>query len=185
MDWGAIAAIGTLLSAAVIAVSATFALRQVNQLQRATQLDGTMRVFAQFSDPEFIAARNFVLHELPQRLKDPAFVAELKNYTQVDIGKHPEYRVLLFLQLVGSLVSDGLISGPSVYQFAQYSIVKTWEILEPVVQIQRKATANPYMWGGADVLYENTKRWLIQDASRRGVLNPATGARWTPDQLRP
>jgi len=109
----------------------------------------------------------------------------LKNYTQVDIGKHPEYRVLLFLQLVGSLVSDGLISGPSVYQFAQYSIVKTWEILEPVVQIQRKATANPYMWGGADVLYENTKRWLIQDASRRGVLNPATGARWTPDQLRP
>lgn len=184
MDWAAVAAIGSIFSAVVIAVSALFALRQVRQLQRATQLDGTMRVFAQFSDPEFIAARNFVLHELPQRLKDPAFVAEAKNYSQVDLAKHPEYRVLLFLQIVGSLVNDGLVSGPSVYRFAQYSIIKSWEILEPVVTMQRKATANPYMWGGADVLYEGAKRWLIRDAATRDILNPSTGQPWSPEQLR-
>jgi hypothetical protein len=184
MEWGAIAAIGSLLSAVVIAISAIFALRQVNQLQRATQLDGTMRVFAEFSDPEFIAARNFVLHELPHKLKDPAFVAELKSYTQVSLAKHPEYRVLLFLQIVGSLVQNRLVSGPSVYQFAQYSIIKSWEILEPVVKIQRVATANPYMWGGADFLYESAKSWLERDARARGVLNPATGQPWMPDQLR-
>jgi hypothetical protein len=184
MNWAAVAAIGRILSAAVIAVSALFALRQVRQLQRATQLDGTMRVFAQFSDPEFIAARNFVLHELPKQLKDPAFVAEVKKYSQVDLAKHPEYRVLLFLQLVGSLVGEGLVNGPSVYRFAQYSIVKTWEILEPVVQMQRAATGNPYMWGGADSLYENARRWLVQDAATRNVLNPATGQPWNPDQLR-
>ncbi|MBV8171152.1 MAG: hypothetical protein JO219_04380 [Candidatus Eremiobacteraeota bacterium] len=88
MDWSAVAAVGSILSALVIAVSATFALRQVNQLQRATQLDGTMRVFAQFSDPDFIAARNFVFHDLKDKLKDPEFVAELKNYTQVDLRRH-------------------------------------------------------------------------------------------------
>ncbi|MBV8530697.1 MAG: hypothetical protein JO104_05220, partial [Candidatus Eremiobacteraeota bacterium] len=89
IDWSAVAAIGSILSAAVIAVSAILALRQVRQLQRATQLDGTMRVFAQFSDPEFIAARKFVFHELPNKLKDPAFVAEVKNYTHVDLANHP------------------------------------------------------------------------------------------------
>ncbi|MBV8223266.1 MAG: hypothetical protein JO293_07880 [Candidatus Eremiobacteraeota bacterium] len=184
IDWSAVAAIGSILSAAVIAVSAILALRQVRQLQRATQLDGTMRVFAQFSDPEFIAARKFVFHELPNKLKDPAFVAEVKNYTHVDLADHPEYRVLLFLQIVGSLVNDGLVSGPNVYRFAQYSIIKSWEILEPVVRMQRIATGNPYMWGGADFLYENAKRWLAQDAARRNVVNPATGAPWSPDQLR-
>jgi len=183
MEWGAIAAVGSVLSAVVIAVSAALALRQVNQLQRATQLDGTLRVFAQFSDPEFIAARNFVFHELPHKLKNRAFVAELKNYTQVDLAAHPEYRVLLFLQLVGSLVRDRLVSGPSVYQFAQYSILKSWELLEPVVKMQREATQNPYMWGGADFLYESAKRWCEQDAQRRGVRNPVTGQPWAPDQL--
>lgn len=184
MEWGALAAIGSLLSALVIAVSAIFALRQVNQLQRATQLDGTMRIFAQFSDPEFIAARNFVLHELPHKLKDPEFVAELKSYTQVDLKKHPEYRVLFFLQLVGSLVENRLVDGPGVFTFAQYSIVRSWEVLERVVQIQRAATANPYMWGTADSLYGSAKRWLERDARKRGVRNPATGEPWSPDQLR-
>ena len=184
MNWTAIAAIGSLLSAAIIGISAVLALRHVKQLQRATQLDGTLRVFAQFSDPEFVAARNFVLHEIPAKMKDPRFVAEMKNYTQVDLARHPEYRVLLFLQLVGSLVKNELISGPGIFQFAQYSIIKSWEVLEPVVKLQRAATANPYMWGGADYLYESAKQWCENDARRRGLLNPATGKPWAPDQLR-
>jgi hypothetical protein len=52
MNWESLAALGTILSAVIIAVSAAFALRQVNQLRRATQLDGTMRIFAQFTLPE-------------------------------------------------------------------------------------------------------------------------------------
>jgi hypothetical protein len=155
MSWEAVAALGTLLSAIIIAVSATCALRQVNQLCRATQLDGTMRVFAEFTDPGLIAARNFVLSELNQRLKDPEFVQELKNYGKVDIAKHPEYRLLLFLQLVGSLVKNRLVDGPGIYEFAQYSIVRSWDYLEPVVRMQREATNNPYMWGGVDFLCES------------------------------
>jgi hypothetical protein len=184
MNWAAIAATASLLSVAVIAVSAMFALRQVNQLRRAAQLDGTMRIFAQFSDPEFIHARNFVLSELPKKLEDPRFVEELRHYTSVDLGRHPEYRVMLFLQLVGSLVKNRLVDGPGIFEFAQYSIIRSWDVVERVVQIQREATANPYMWGGADFLAESAKRWLEDDARRRRVLNPATGEPWNPDQLR-
>ncbi|MBV8669107.1 MAG: hypothetical protein JOZ28_07835 [Candidatus Eremiobacteraeota bacterium] len=183
MNWESLAAIGTLLSALVIAVSATFALRQVNQLRRATQLDGTMRIFAQFSDPSFIHARNFVLSDLQDRMEDPGFVDEMRNYAKVDIAKHPEYRLLLFLQLVGSLIKNRLVDGPGVYEFAQYSIVKSWEVLEPVVRMQRESTNNPYMWGGADFLYESARRWLEKDARKRGVVSPRTGEPFSVDQF--
>jgi len=183
MNWESLAAVGTLLSALVIAVSATFALRQFNQLRRATQLDGTMRIFAQFTDPSFISARNFVLSDLQERMKDPTFIAEMRNYAKVDVDKHPEYRMLLFLQLVGSLVKNRLVDGPGIYEFAQYSIVKSWEVLEPVVRLQRESTNNPYMWGGADFLYENAKRWLQQDARTRGMLSPRSGEPFNVEQF--
>jgi len=179
MSWEALAAVGTLLSALIIAVSATFALRQVNQLRRATQLDGTMRVFADFTDPGLIAARNFVLSE---KLKDPAFVRELKNYAKVDIANHPKYRLLLFLQLVGSLVKNRLVDGPGIYEFAQYTIVRSWNVLEPVARMQREATNNPHMWGGIDFLCENAQRWLDQDSRRRDVRSPRTGEPFRVEQ---
>src|SRR5262252_5449991 len=132
MNWEALSAIASILTVMVFAVSAFFALRHVTQLQRAAQLDGTMRIFTQFSDPNFIAARSFVLSELTEKLKDPDFARELRSYRNVDTSKHPEYRVLLFLQLVGSLIKNRLVDGPGIYEFAQYSIIKSWEVLEPV-----------------------------------------------------
>jgi hypothetical protein len=175
MSWEALAAIGSLASTVVIAISAIFALRQVDQLRRAAQLDGTMRVFAQFSDPDFIAARNFVLGELDERLKDPQYADELKTYTNVDLTRHPEYRVLMFLQLVGGLVKNNLISGPPIYEFAQYSIIKSWEHLRPIVEMQQSSMNNPYMWGTAHSLYAGAKQWIEEDARKRGIAAPQTG----------
>src|ERR1700737_2141143 len=175
MNWEALIATGSILSAIVIAASAALALRQVNQLRRATQLDGTMRIFAQFTDPAFIEARNFVLADLEGKLKDPVFVQELQRYASVDLSRHPEYRVLMFLQLVGALVKNHLIDGPGVYEFAQYSIVKSWEHLREVVRLQRRGTDNPYMWETAEYLYENARQWVEKDAKVRGLLRPTTG----------
>jgi len=184
MNWEALAAIGSILSAVVIAVSAVNALHQVNQLRRAAQLDGSMRIFAEFISQEFITARNFVLSQIPQKLQDPAFVDELRSYRYVDLEQHPEYRVLYFLQLVGTLVEQQLVDGPGVFQFAQYSIIKSWEALEPIVRIQRESTNNPFMWRGADFLYENAKAWLERKGQQQGFTDAATGKPFKVDQLR-
>ncbi len=184
MSWDAIAAVASLITALVIAASAVAAVRQVNQLSRAAQLDGTMRIFAHFIDPEFVKARNFVFCELKDKLSDPSFTDELRFYKKVDLVRHPEYRVLLFLQFVGTLVKNGLVDGPGVYEFAQYSIVKSWEVLEPVVRLQRESLKNPYMWGGADFLYESTKRWLEEEAQRRHIVDSETGELFHVEQLR-
>jgi hypothetical protein len=184
MNWEALAAIASLLSTVIIAVSALFALRQVNQLRRAAQLDGTMRIFAHFTDPKFIAARNFVLNDLSEKLDDPVFLGELCAYRNVDLERHPEYRVLLFLQLVGSLVKNQLVDGPGIYEFAQYSIVKSWQVLEPVVKLQREKLNNPYMWGGADFLYAGAKQWLEEEARKRDIVDAKTGEPFRVEQIR-
>jgi hypothetical protein len=42
-----------------------------------TQLDGTMKVFAELATPEFRAARLFVEHELKEKMGDARFVKQL------------------------------------------------------------------------------------------------------------
>jgi len=49
--------------------------------------------------------------------------------------------------------------------------------------MQRESTNNPYMWGGADFLYESARRWLEKDARKRGVVSPRTGEPFSVDQF--
>lgn len=184
ISWEAVTAIGTLFSGLVIAVTVVLGLRQLFQLRRATQLDGTMRIYAAFADPKFIEARSFVFAELPARMKDPAFVAELRSYPRISVEKHPELIVLNFLNMVGSLVRQGSLDGASVYEYAQYTIVRSWEILKDVVREQRVGCDNPYMWGMAELLYDNARDWIKKDAQARGITRPSTGEPFDPSQLK-
>src|SRR5438874_1278069 len=87
MNWEAVAALGSVLSATVIAVTVIFASRQVkvaarqaqltndqlNHLRRSTQLEGAMRIFDEMDKPEFREAVRFVVHDLRSQMQDPAF----------------------------------------------------------------------------------------------------------------
>lgn len=48
MQWEALTALGSMLSALVIAVSAFLGVRELRELQRATQFDGTERLLNEF-----------------------------------------------------------------------------------------------------------------------------------------
>jgi hypothetical protein len=100
MSWEAISALGTLLTVVVIAVSAIFCAAARDAASACTQLDGTMRIFAEFANPEFIATRSFVFCDLAEKLKDETFNDELRSY-RMDIRKHPEYRAVFHCQVVG------------------------------------------------------------------------------------
>jgi hypothetical protein len=91
--------------------------------------------------------------------------------------------VLPFLQLVGTLVKNHLVDGHAVYQFAQYSIIKSWQALEPVVRLQRESTNNPYMWGSAEFLYASKKEWLLLDARKHNIVSPKTGEPFNVEEL--
>ena len=77
LTWEAVTAISTALTAIVIAATVAVGYRQIRlaneqleHFRRSTQLDGTMKVFAELGTPEMRAARLFVEKQLAQRMQD-------------------------------------------------------------------------------------------------------------------
>ena len=83
-DWGAVTALSTAASAVIIAVTVIVGFRQVrltgvqlDNLRRATQLEGLMKVFDDLHNPTYLRARQFVATELSKKLAEPGFREEV------------------------------------------------------------------------------------------------------------
>jgi hypothetical protein len=168
----------------IIAVTVVLGLRQLYQLRQSTQLDGLMRVFDAFSDPQFVQARAFVFRELPQRMQDPQFAAEVRDFPPTNPAQHQEIVVLNFLNLVGSLIAQGAIDRDTIYLLVHYTAIRAWDVLKDVVQEHRASTDNPYMWLMAERLYQDAKEWVVRDARVRGLTRPSTGEAFRAEFLR-
>jgi len=90
-SWDAVTAISTAVTAVVIAATVVVGYRQIRltgdqlqHLRRSTQLDGTMKLFAELSTPEFRAARLFVENELAARMQDPRASARRRCFRTSD-----------------------------------------------------------------------------------------------------
>src|SRR5579872_176009 len=85
----AIASVGTLV---VITAGSIAAFVQLRHLRKGNQLSGLLSVLELFQQPHFHELINFVRSELPERMKDDAFRASLKQLP-VDRRIHPELHV--------------------------------------------------------------------------------------------
>jgi hypothetical protein len=182
MSWEELTALGTVASALIIAATVVLGLRQVSQLRRATQLDGSMRIYGMFAELTFHEARRFVFSDLAERMQDPVFLAEVRSYPRMKVSDHPELILLNFLNMTGSLVAQGALDGPSIYAFAHYTIIRGWQLLAPVVREHRLATDNPLLWRMGDLLYDNAVEWFRANA--RGLTRPSTGEPFKPEFLK-
>src|ERR1700692_2244898 len=96
--WEALTAIATAITAVVIAATVVVGYRQIRltrdqleHLRRSTQLDGTMKAFAEFDTPEFRQARLFVENEFPARMQQQRFRDEvLLPFQALDESQHQE-----------------------------------------------------------------------------------------------
>ncbi|MBV8148215.1 MAG: hypothetical protein JO092_03900 [Candidatus Eremiobacteraeota bacterium] len=73
VDWVAVTAIGTIVSALVVVVGGTVAVYQLREGRRAAQFDATQRMIDRTLDLEFNRALRFVINDLPSRLTDPHY----------------------------------------------------------------------------------------------------------------
>src|SRR5207253_1956248 len=108
MSWEALSAIATAFTGIVIMLTvivgvrqARAALDQIGEAHRATQLDGMMRIFEKFDEPEFIRARLYIMKELPARMQDPDFEDYLRNTPYAEL---PWRRALTTLERIGVFV---------------------------------------------------------------------------------
>ena len=173
--WSALTAVGTLLSALIIAITVIMAAKQVRltqeqvqatnrnleHLRRTTQLEGVMKIFEQFSAPEAQASANFIRTELVSRMHDADFVASGSERLVMDTSVHKELVVVRLFERVGALIKYGLIDGSVLFDIAHPFITLTWERLEEsgYLAMRRKAFGGP-VWENFEYLYRATKRWV-------------------------
>jgi hypothetical protein len=174
--WEAITAIGSIASAVVIAVTVVMAARQVKittdqleQTRHATQFEAVRSVLFEMADPKFVGAYRFVMHDLPELLKDEKFYRELGQLGIADDEVHKEIYLLRALDRVGAYVKYGLVDGPIVYDTYAPRILLSWELIRQVVTIHRQI-AGASLYRTAEFLYDDCKRWAKDNDSHPNIM---------------
>jgi len=170
MTWEAVAAIATAISALVIAATVFVGIRQVRltrdtleQLRRATQLEGAMQIFADLNTPEFRESHYFIRNDLKVRMRsDPVFFETVKRVGIADSKVHQELLVMRTFERIGAYVRNGLIDGAIIYDVALPVIVSCWEELADVIRIHREA-AGIGLWENFEYLYHEGKKWMQRE----------------------
>ncbi|HME81132.1 MAG TPA: hypothetical protein VKF82_03535 [Candidatus Eremiobacteraceae bacterium] len=160
MSWEAISAVGSAATAVVILVTVIVGWRQLDELRRATQLEGAMRIFAELDSPEVDEARRFVTYELPDKLKDAQFVKEVELTALGDPRVHKELVLLRFFDRVGTYVEEGLIEGDIINKAAFGRILSSWEMLRDVIEIHRRVVGGDFLWKRFEMLKDSAARWV-------------------------
>lgn len=182
--WEALAAIGSILSAVVIAVTVIFAARQVRvtveqleQLRKSTQFEAARTVLLDLADPAFVDAYRFVVSELQAKMAEPSFRRDLALVGIADDRVHKEILILRAFDRIGTYVRFGLIDGDLVYASYAPRIVLSYGRLAEVIAIHRDI-AGPMLYQNFDYLYDDCKRWL---ESRGWDVDASAVARRTAD----
>ena len=180
LSWEALTALASLISSLAVLAAVLVAMRQVRvgaqqveHLRKATQLDGTMKIFEKLGSPEQQRSRHFIANELAQRMTEPAFRASMEHVAYLP-EQHPGMVALRLLEMVGTYVKHGLIDDDIVFDYWYPAIVNTWERLEDlgVIAIHRGA-GGPTLWENFEELYRRARRWVA-------IHDPTSEARaWT------
>lgn len=164
--WEALAAIGSILSALVIAATVIFAARQVRvtvdqleQVRKATQFEAARTVLLDLADPVFVDAYRFVANELPKMMEQPSFRRELALIGLADERVHKEIAIIRAFDRIGAYVQFGLLDGGLVYSTYGPRVVLSYERLGEVLAIHQAMAGRP-MYRNFHYLYEDCRRWL-------------------------
>jgi hypothetical protein len=170
--WEALTALGSLLSAVIIAVTVVLAAKQLramnaqagatveqlHELRRATQFDAARTVLTDFASPQFSAAYRFVHHHLAHHLRDEKFRSEVPLAGLADDAVHQELVLLRSLDRIGSYVRFGLVDRDVVYSSYRSRIINSWHLLRETIAIQRRAI-DAHFWENVEFLYNDCIAW--------------------------
>jgi len=164
--WEALASIGSISSAIVIAVTVIFAARQVRvtvdqleQVRKATQFDAARTVLLEMADPAFVDAYRFVFHDLDRMLANDSFRREVALIGLADDRVHKELVVLRAFDRIGTYVRFGLVDGEIIYSSYANRVVHCYERLREMIAVYRHVSGTP-MFPNFDFLYDDCQRWL-------------------------
>jgi hypothetical protein len=170
-SWDAVTAISTAVTAIVIAATVVVGYRQIRlagdqlaHLRSSTQLDGTMKVFAELETPRFRAARRFVENELATRIEEAGFREELRlSFQALDEDVHKEILVAQTFEKIGTYARHGLLDTVLMADYCGPLIREMWQKLESCGYFEFCRRNNPYSFENFEFLYDAAMVWYEND----------------------
>jgi hypothetical protein len=130
----------------VIAVTAVAATVQLRHMRANNELSALMTLLDDWKGDDLQGWFRFVRIELPERLRDPSFLDDLRR-PAVDRAVHPELNMCDFWEQVGTYVRFGLITKEPLLSIAGYTVKNIYESVQPCIEAIRESEG--------DSLYEN------------------------------
>lgn len=138
MTWEALTALGTLISAVIVAVAAGAAVLQIRHLRAGNQLEAILRIYDKFNSNEMLAARAYCLNELPAVLTE-------RTARGAPLASEIDPRVTFagnFFNEIGALVVDGFLDERLVWPMVPIA-GRLWRIICPIAQELRSRRPDP------------------------------------------
>ena len=133
--WSSLWSFLTLL---VIAATVVPAVMQIRHLSSNNQIQTLLSLERDFNEHYLQEAFRYVQHELPKRLEDPVYRAELARIGYIDAQLHPEMKVCNWFDEIGTFVKNGLVGEQAFFELFGRLVDRYWELLTPVIALLRR-----------------------------------------------
>lgn len=130
--WSGLAAVSAAVQAAVVVMAAVYALLQVRESRRSSDLASLTHLYAQIDSDSAREDRRRLHNELPADLTG---VLSAEQYALL-------YRVVGIFNFLGDLIAKKLLSFDLIADSHARPISRNWQRLEPWIRQQRQHEAN-------------------------------------------
>lgn len=146
------------LTFVVIAVTAAAASVQLRHLRASNQLTALITILEDWQKPELQRWVRFVRNELPQRVRDPAYLDSIGTHS-ADRDLHPWLHVCDYYEQIGSYLRYGLMDKTSFLSVGCTTVSSLYAIVEPCVERMRAARGSNSLFENFEYVAVLGKRW--------------------------
>lgn len=136
VGWDALTALGAFGQFIVVLVAGFLGLRQLVHLRRQSELEASLPLLSAARSAENQAA--YALVVAAANGTDPELCAELEKPESGDPRAHAVLTFAHFLNEIGLLIEEGLITGSTIIPHYRTAIVMTWDLIVPFVRQRRQ-----------------------------------------------
>jgi len=153
-----IAAVGTFV---VIGASAVAAVVQLRHMRAATELAAVLSVEKDFRSSELQEALRYVQSDLPFRMRDAGYRAELEAIGFADSRAHLELNVLNWFNELGTLLKNKIVAADPFMDMFGRLVVHYWDLLAPVVAVMRRRRGES-QYHNFEYLARYARAWMTE-----------------------
>lgn len=155
MNWEALNTAAAFTSDLLLLAAAVAAVFQLRHLRNGNDLQGLLKVLEMAYEPAIQEAFDFLTHDFPDKIKDPAFRRELLEHP-IDSHVHKELIAMEYYERLGSYVKNRLI--PAGLYLDCSSPEHYWNALAPVIATMR-AKYSPASYENFEYLVARAQEW--------------------------